>query len=195
MIDVHAVCAFFETSDSQFGFKKNSGCSRALYTLRCVTHYYISRGSTVNLCTLDVSKAFDKMSHHGLFIKLMERRIPNELLLLLENWFKTGVTCVKWGNVFSAFYKVSSGIRQGGVLSPYLFAIYTVNHKKGGSTFVTITLENLDRFLQFLHCCKEEEMFYSRMKKCPPRYLVKIKHNVSYFYNAVLTTSAASSMV
>jgi len=24
---------------------------------------------------------------------------------------------------------------------------YTVNHKKGGSTFVTITLENVDRFL------------------------------------------------
>ena len=24
--------------------------------------------------------------------------------------------------------------------------IYTVNHKKGGSTFVVITLENLDRF-------------------------------------------------
>jgi len=24
--------------------------------------------------------------------------------------------------------------------------IYTVNHKKGGSTFVTITLENLDGF-------------------------------------------------
>jgi len=25
--------------------------------------------------------------------------------------------------------------------------MYTVNHKKGGSTFVTITLDNLDRFL------------------------------------------------
>ena len=25
--------------------------------------------------------------------------------------------------------------------------LYTVNHKKGGSTFVTITLENLNRFL------------------------------------------------
>jgi len=25
--------------------------------------------------------------------------------------------------------------------------IYTVNHKKGGSTFVSITLKNLDRFL------------------------------------------------
>jgi len=27
------------------------------------------------------------------------------------------------------------------------FDVYTVNHKKGGSTFVTITLENIDRFL------------------------------------------------
>jgi len=26
-------------------------------------------------------------------------------------------------------------------------SLYTVNHKKGGSTFLTITLENLDRFL------------------------------------------------
>jgi len=61
------------------------------------------------------------MSHHGLFIKLMmKRRIPNELMLLIENWFRIGVTCVKWGNVFSAFYKVLCGIRQGGVLSPYL---------------------------------------------------------------------------
>ena len=115
---------FFETNDSQFGFKKDSGCSHPLYTLRCVTDYFISHGSTVNLCALDVSKAFDKMNHHGLFVKLMDRRIPNGLLLLLENWFKIGVTCVKWANLFSVFYEVPCGIRQGGVLSPYLFAVY-----------------------------------------------------------------------
>jgi len=89
-----------------------------------VTDYYISRGSTVNLCALDVSKAFDKMNHHGLFVKLTERPIPNALLLLLENWFRIGVTCVKWGNVFSIFCEVPCGIRQGGVFSPYLFAVY-----------------------------------------------------------------------
>jgi len=32
-------------------------------------------------------------------------------------------------------------------INDILSAIYTVNHKKGGSTFVIITLENLDRFL------------------------------------------------
>jgi len=37
-------------------------------------------GCTVNLCTIDLSKAFDKVYHHGLFIKLMKRKIPVKLL-------------------------------------------------------------------------------------------------------------------
>ena len=31
---------------------------------------------------------------------------------------------VKWDNCLSGFFLVTNGIRQGGVLSPYLFAIY-----------------------------------------------------------------------
>ena len=47
---------FFITSDNQFGFKKESGCSHALYTLKCVVDYYASFGSTVNLCALDIRR-------------------------------------------------------------------------------------------------------------------------------------------
>ena len=31
---------------------------------------------------------------------------------------------VKWGNCLSSPFSVSNGVRQGGVLSPYLFALY-----------------------------------------------------------------------
>ena len=41
--------------------------------------------------------------------------------------------------------------------------------KKGGSTFVIITLGNLEQFLYFLHCCKEEEFFVLMYEKFPPR--------------------------
>jgi len=32
-----------------------------IFTLRSVVDYYNKRGSTVNLCMLDISKAFDKV--------------------------------------------------------------------------------------------------------------------------------------
>jgi len=87
---------FFVTSNSKFGFKKKSGCAHAVSSLRCVVDY----GSTVNICALDLSKAFDKMNHHGLFVKLMQRRVPVKLLCVLEYWFAIGSTCVKWYSCF-----------------------------------------------------------------------------------------------
>ena len=49
----------------------------------------------------DLSKAFDKMNHHALFIKLMHHLVLCALLELLETWF--AITCAKWGSAFSHF--------------------------------------------------------------------------------------------
>ena len=73
---------------------------------------------------MDISKAFDKMSHAGLFVKLMKRLIPVKLLSVFENWFSKCFTCVRWASVHSMFLKLECGVRQGGVLSPHLFAVY-----------------------------------------------------------------------
>jgi len=50
------------------------------------------------MCTLDLTKAFDVMNHHGLFIKVTERALPEKVL---ENWFNIGVAYIKQGNTYS----------------------------------------------------------------------------------------------
>jgi len=67
--------------------------------------------TAVNIYALDRSKTFDKMNHHGLFIKLMDINIPINLLMVFEHWFSVGVTCVKWGSIMSRFVGLLSGIR------------------------------------------------------------------------------------
>ena len=86
--------------------------------------YYVKFGSTVNLCAIDISKAFDKMNHYKLFIKLMKKLVPINLLFALETWFAIGSRCVKWCDFFSRSFVLSCGVGQGGVLSPYRFALY-----------------------------------------------------------------------
>lgn len=115
---------FFATSDQQFGFKKNLSCTHAIYCVRNTIESYIKEGSTVNVCALDLEKAFDRMNRFALFGKLMDRNLPNELLDILESWFDASVTCVKWLNHSSSLFNLLAGVRQGGVLSPVLFSIF-----------------------------------------------------------------------
>ena len=77
----------FVTSDNQFGFKPGLGCSDAIYTVKSVVVAYTASGSTASLCALDVKKAFDKVNRYSFFLKLMDRKAPVNLLLLLEQWF------------------------------------------------------------------------------------------------------------
>jgi len=115
---------YFTSSDNQFGFKKHLSCRHAIYCVRNIVESCIYNGSTANVCTIDLSKAFDRMNHFALFIKLMKRNFPLQLLTILETWFSISRTCVKWNGHVSEFFTLLSGVRQGGVLSPVLFAIF-----------------------------------------------------------------------
>ena len=78
--------SFLSTDDNQFGFKKGLGCSHAIYTVKNIVEQFSKGGNTTNLCSIDLSKAFDKVNHHALFIKLMKMHTPVCLLALLEFW-------------------------------------------------------------------------------------------------------------
>jgi len=76
------------------------------------------------MASLDASKAFDRVNHFKLYTLLMKRNIPMAFLNVVINWYSKMNVIVRWNNSLSAMMRVRSGIRQGGVLSPYLFNVY-----------------------------------------------------------------------
>ena len=64
------------------------------------------------------------ISHHGLFLKLMNRGVPLCFLLIVIYWYLNMEYCCRWGDALSDFFRVLCGTKQGGILSPEFFAIY-----------------------------------------------------------------------
>lgn len=147
MAIIDRFASYFETSDHQFGFKKNQGCREAIFCVRNVVETFITNGSTVSVCALDLSKAFDRMNHYALLCKLMQRNYPVQLLTILETWFTVTVTCVKWKERFSRFFSLNVGVRQGGVLSPLFFAMFI------DGLVTRVKSVNVGCYLSFSCCC------------------------------------------
>jgi len=116
--------AFMKTDDLQFGFKKGLSCSHAIYALRQGVEYFSNRGSNTYIASLDASKAFDLVNHLKLFSTLIKRGLPTFLIDTIINWYQKLSVVVRWNGCLSCELRVFSGVRQGGILSPFLFNIY-----------------------------------------------------------------------
>jgi len=54
----------------------------------------------------------------------MKRIIPLEFLNVLTNWYSRCDAFVDLNGIFFRVFRTLCGVRQGGVLSPLLFAVY-----------------------------------------------------------------------
>ena len=115
------------TVENQFGFKQNHSTDLCIFALKEITNYYNCQGSPVFICFLDIRKAFDRVNFNTLFRKLKCRAVPGYLVKLIAFWYTNQIIRVRWGKTFSEQFKVSSGIKQGGLLSPFLFNVYVDN--------------------------------------------------------------------
>ena len=99
-------------------------------SLLCSTvQYFTNNGSTISIASLDMSKAFDKVNHYALFLKLMERHVPYLCFSLICFLTGTRMCLSLWGGTslcqnWSAY---TTGVRQvGGGYCPLHCLLYTL---------------------------------------------------------------------
>ncbi|CAF0915629.1 unnamed protein product, partial [Brachionus calyciflorus] len=93
------------------------------FLLNEVVHFYTSGISTIHVVSLGASKAFDKMWRSGLFYKLKSKVEP-VIWRSLFMYYGMSEIIIKINGEKSKPVKITEGVKQEGVLSPYMFNFY-----------------------------------------------------------------------
>ena len=110
--------------DLQHDFRSKRSCETQLVTLIKDLMRNSIAGDQTDLVLLDFSKAFDKISHQKLLLKLHRYGIRGPTLKWIQAFLSDRTQTVVIDNEKSATVPVTSRVPQGSVLGPILFLIY-----------------------------------------------------------------------
>ena len=109
----------------QFGFVPDKSTRNAIFTLSMLAERCIEMQKDLYLCFIDYSKAFDKVRHEKLFNILEHLDIDGKDLRVIRNLYWDQSAAVRIGGELSEYTLIKRGVRQGCVMSPDLFNIYS----------------------------------------------------------------------
>ena len=111
-------------SQQQHGFVRGRSCQTNV--MLCLEKWteIVDEGDSVDVAYFDYAKAFDKVSHRLLTLKLKAYGIGGKLIDWIEAWLKDRKQRVVVGDAKSTWLEVVSGTTQGTVLGFLLFLVF-----------------------------------------------------------------------
>lgn len=147
---------------------------------------------------LDFSKAFDKVPHNRLLLKLHHYGIRDDALAWIKDFLSNRQQCVVVGGKQSDCVPVLSGVPQGSVIGPALFLVYINdlpdNIKSNvrlfaDDTLMYLTITNTNHCRQLQSDLNELENWERRWKmdfntsKCEVLRISRLKSNTLFTYH------------
>ena len=112
-------------NDCQIGFTRKARTSDHMFVLKSIFDKYCNtKDERVFACFVDFHKAFDKVIHTGIRIKLLEIGVSSRFYSVIKNMYLETRSCIKIHDKITEFFQTKLGVKQGDNLSPNLFKIF-----------------------------------------------------------------------
>ena len=111
-------------SDSQHGFRAGRSVQTNMVDFNNTTTKWMDEGRSFDVIFLDFAKAFDKVCHRRLLVKLEEWGILGDVLGWIKDWLSGRKQKVRVDGEMSGWEDVISSVLQGSVLGGILFNIF-----------------------------------------------------------------------
>ena len=138
--------------NNQAGFRKNRSCTDQVAALRIIIEQSMELNSPLYLNFIDYSKAFDSIDRKMLWKIMANYGIPDKLINLIRSMYDNSGGQILFKGKLSTFFEITTGVRQGCLLSPFLFLLCidwimknsTINKRNGIQWTLTEMLDDLD---------------------------------------------------
>ena len=110
--------------EEQCWFRQGRGCMDQVFAVRQVCEKYLANGKDVFWVFMDSLKAYDTINQHGMWQMLRVYGIGGKLLNAVQSFYIDSKERVWVGNDVGEWFKVNVGLRQGCVMSTWLFNVY-----------------------------------------------------------------------
>ena len=114
-----------EISEEQYGFMEDRGTRNAIFMMRSIADRAIEMQRDLYICFIDYTKAFDKIRHKNLMQILNNLDLDGKDLRLIQDLYWRQQAAIRLDNDLSKYVEIKRGVRQGCVLSPDLFSLYS----------------------------------------------------------------------
>lgn len=108
----------------QAGFRSKYSTVDSIYNLSCIVHLKLNEGKKVYAFFVDFKAAFDCVPRKALIYKLSCMGVSSKFLNLLSRLYDGTKSAVWNGESLSDYFETRSGVKQGCLLSPLLFALF-----------------------------------------------------------------------